>query len=119
METESAKVDVVQRVSEVSRSLVRSVSYEIREKMASRDSARQRLIGAGVRACQAYFGLVLLAALAYALVTEPGNFSYDFSLVHSFATAALSAVSIWLLQKQLQCFIFKRKFSFLGPLEYF
>ena len=102
METESAKVDVVQRVSEVSRSLARSVSYEIRVKMASQDFARQRFVGVGVRACQAYFGLVLLAALAYALLTEPGSFSYDFSLVHSFATAALSAVSVWLFQKRVR-----------------
>lgn len=102
MEAESAELGAVQRVSEVFRSLVRSVPYEIRPKAESRDFSRERSIGAGVRACQAYFALVLLAALAYALVTEPGGFSYDFSLVHSFATVALSAVCIWLFQKRVR-----------------
>lgn len=102
METESAKLGIAQRVSEASRFLARSVSYEMRIKLASRDFSRQRSVGIGVRACQAYFALVLLAALAYALVTEPGSFSYDFSLVHSFVTAALSAVCIWLFQKRVR-----------------
>ena len=99
MEAESTKLGAAQRVSEAFRILVRSVSCDERQKMLPRDSARQRSIGVGVRACQAYFVLVLLAALAYALVTEPGSFSYDFSLLHSFATAALSAICIWLFQK--------------------
>ena len=53
---------------------------------------------AGVRACQLYFVAVLFGALAYALVTNPADFAYDFSLLHGFATAALTALSIWLIQ---------------------
>ena len=59
-----------------------------------------RVLGIGVRACQFYFGFVLIAALAYALVTAPSDFAYDFSLVHGFATAALAAVNVWLFQKR-------------------
>ena len=57
-------------------------------------------MGVGLRLSQAYFALVLLAALAYALATAPGNFAYDFSLVHSFAIAALTTVCVWLFQKR-------------------
>ncbi|MBR0404262.1 MAG: putative ABC transporter permease [Eggerthellaceae bacterium] len=99
MEAESSKLDVSQRVSEAFRSLSHPASRDVHMKTTSRDSARQRSLGVGVRACQAYFAFVLLAALAYALATEPGDFSYDFSLLHGFATAALSAVCIWLFQK--------------------
>ena len=53
---------------------------------------------AGVRACQVYFALVVAGALAYALITAPGNFAYDFSLVHGFVTVMLSAVCLWMLQ---------------------
>ena len=56
-------------------------------------------LGLGVRACQLYFVVVLAAALAYAFATNPGDFAYDFSLVHGFVTAALCAVCIWLFQK--------------------
>ena len=101
METESVKLGITQRVSKAMRSWMRSVSNGVRQKRVSKDFARQRSVGVGVRACQAYFILVLLAALTYALVTEPGNFTYDFSLVHGFATAALSAVCIWLFQKRV------------------
>ena len=52
----------------------------------------------GVRTCQLYFGVVLFGALAYALMTNPGDFAYDFSLMHGFATAALCPLCIWLLQ---------------------
>ena len=41
---------------------------------------------------------MLLGALAYALITNPCDFAYDFSLVHGFGTAALSGLCIWLLQ---------------------
>ncbi|MBP3867298.1 MAG: putative ABC transporter permease [Eggerthellaceae bacterium] len=54
----------------------------------------------GVRACQAYFSCVLVVLLVYALITNPGDFAYDFSLVHGFVTAALCAVCIWLFQKR-------------------
>ena len=56
-------------------------------------------LGLGVRACQLYFVVVLAAALAYAFATNPGDFAYDFSLVHGFVTAALCTVCIWLFQK--------------------
>ena len=56
-------------------------------------------LGLGVRACQLYFVVVLAAALTYAFATNPGDFAYDFSLVHGFVTAALCAVCIWLFQK--------------------
>ena len=54
----------------------------------------------GIRACQLYFAAVLAGALAYAFATNPGDFAYDFSLVHGFVTAALCAVCIWLFQKR-------------------
>ena len=101
MESESAELGGVQRVSEGFRSLVRSVSYGSRTMKPSMDTVHLRSVGVGVRACQAYFVIVLVAALAYALVTEPGGFSYDFSLVHCFATTALSAVCIWLFEKRV------------------
>ena len=56
-------------------------------------------LGLGVRACQSYFVVVLAAALAYAFATNPGDFAYDFSLVHGFVTAALCVVCIWLFQR--------------------
>ena len=99
MEAEPAKLGALQRVSEAFRFWVCSVSYKVHLKKIPKDFARERSVGVGVRACQAYFVVVLLVALIYALVTEPGSFSYDFSLVHSFAMAALSAVCIWLFQK--------------------
>ena len=54
----------------------------------------------GTRLCQLYFVAVLVGALAYALVTPPAEFSYDFSLIHGFVLAALSSVCIWLFQKR-------------------
>lgn len=54
----------------------------------------------GIRACQLYFVAVLAGALGYVLITNPGDFAYDFSLVHGFATAALCAICIWLFQKR-------------------
>ena len=59
-----------------------------------------RAIGLGVRACQLYFTCLLAGVLAYAFITNPGDFAYDFSLVHGFVTAALCAVCIWLFQKR-------------------
>ena len=53
----------------------------------------------GIRACQLYFIVLLAGALGYAFITNPGDFAYDFSLVHGFVTAALCAVCIWLFQK--------------------
>ena len=71
-----------------------------RAKRKPKDEPRARALGAGVRACQLYFGAVLLGALGYVLATNPGDFAYDFSLVHGFATAALCTVCIWLFQKR-------------------
>ncbi len=56
--------------------------------------------GIGIRLTQLYFALVLAGALAYALMTAPADFAYDFSLIHGMATTALCAVTIWLLQKR-------------------
>ena len=53
----------------------------------------------GIRACQLYFIVLLAGALGYAFITNPGDFAYDFSLVHGFVTAALCTVCIWLFQK--------------------
>ena len=55
-------------------------------------------LGAGARACQLYFAGVLIVALTYALITNPCDFPYDFSLVHGFVTAALCSVCVWLFQ---------------------
>ena len=57
-------------------------------------------MGVGLRLCQAYFMAVLAGALGYALVTAPGDFAYDFSLVHGFVMAAMTCVTIWLMQKR-------------------
>ena len=54
----------------------------------------------GVRLCQLYFILVLAGSLAYALLTAPADFAYDFSMVHGMATTALAAVAIWLFEKR-------------------
>ena len=64
----------------------------------ARAEMKTRPLGAGVRACQAYFAAVLLGALSYALATNPGDFVYDFSLIHGFATAALATLCVWLIQ---------------------
>ena len=71
-----------------------AVSVALREK-----TSVQNL---GIRACQLYLVAVLAAALAYAFVTNPGDFAYDFSLVHGFATAALCSVCVWLLHKRVR-----------------
>ena len=57
-------------------------------------------LGVGLRLCQAYFAAVLAGALGYALVTAPGDFAYDFSLVHALVLAALTSVCIWMFQKR-------------------
>ena len=62
--------------------------------------AKSRTLELGIRVCQLYFAAVLAGALAYALVTDPGDFAYDFSLVHGFVTAALCAICVWLFQKR-------------------
>ena len=68
--------------------------------ISSASRARVHDLALGIRGCQLYFIAVLAGALAYALVTDPGDFAYDFSLVHGFATAALCAVCIWMFQKR-------------------
>ena len=71
---------------------------EARKQVRAKVSAKS---GVGVRVVQAYFILMLAGALAYAFVTSPSDFAYDFSMVHGMATAALSAVAIWLLQSRV------------------
>ena len=57
MEAESSKLSAAQRVSGALRSLTRPASRDAHMKTASRDSAHQRFLGAGVHACQACFVL--------------------------------------------------------------
>ena len=62
--------------------------------------ARAHSLSIGMRLCQFYFVALLAGSLAYALITDPGNFAYDFSLVHGFATTALSIICLWMIRKR-------------------
>ena len=64
-----------------------------------RESA-QASMGVGLRLTQLYFVALLVCALGYALITNPSNFVYDFSMVHALTLAALTSVTIWLLHKR-------------------
>lgn len=68
--------------------------------VAKTSTATRESLGVGVRLCQLYYILVLASALAYAVITAPADFAYDFSLVHGMATSALAAVAIWLFEKR-------------------
>ncbi len=68
--------------------------------VAKTSTATRESLGVGVRLCQLYYVLVLASALAYAVITAPADFAYDFSLVHGMATSALAAVTIWLFEKR-------------------
>ena len=64
--------------------------------------AHAHATGIGVRLCQLYFAALMAGSLAYALITDPGDFAYDFSLVHGFATTALSMICIWMIRKRMR-----------------
>jgi len=75
------------------------IASSLWEQVVSVVAAKARM-GVGVRLCQGFFVLVLLAMLGYALMTNPSDFTYDFSLVHSFVVVALASVCVWLFQKR-------------------
>ena len=43
----------------------------------------QANMSVGLRLTQIYFVALLVCALGYALITNPSNFVYDFSMVHA------------------------------------
>ena len=99
MENELTKLSASERISVG----LLSVFEQVQAKTATAAIAlrtRSHALDLGVCACQLYFAAILAGALAYALVTNPGDFAYDFSLVHGFITVALCAVCIWLFQKR-------------------
>lgn len=75
------------------------IASSLWEQAVSVVAAKAR-VGVGVRLCQAFFVFVLLAMLGYALMTNPSDFTYDFSLVHSFVVVALASVCLWMFQKR-------------------
>ena len=101
MDNETVRSDALQRMQEtVAAAFNPMLAGVAQARSRVRAQSRERALGFGVRACQLYFGVVLLGTLSYALITNPGDFAYDFSLVHGFATAALATVCIWLFQKR-------------------
>ena len=93
MEEETVRPSAIQRAQEVALDMTRPA-------LESWARASERAMGLGMRGCQAYFAAILTGTLAYALITAPADFAYDFSLVHGFAMAALCCVCIWLIQKR-------------------
>ena len=99
MENELPKLSASERISTGFLSAFQRAQFSTATaSIASR--MRNRSHNLGIRSCQLYFAVVLGAALVYALITDPGDFAYDFSLVHGFITAVLCAVCIWLFQKR-------------------
>ncbi len=83
------------------------VQNKTRTLVAAATSATQRLSASvralpniGVWVSQLFFVCILAGALAYAFITAPADFAYDFSLIHGMLTAALSAVTLWLFFKK-------------------
>lgn len=96
----SANTRGLRRAYETLLSLVRPLVDKAGSESGPTTKSHAQSLELGVRACQFYFVVVLLGALSYALITNPGDFAYDFSLVHGFVTAALCTVCVWLLQKR-------------------
>ena len=99
MENELSGKNAIERMqaSVLSMSQFAQVGTAIGSSVARVESRFSEL---GVRACRLYFACVLVGMLAYALVANPGDFVYDFSLVHGLVAAALYAICIWLFQKR-------------------
>ena len=74
----------------------------IKDTLKTRVRAHERVqgLGVGIRLCELYFVALVVGALSYALITNPGNFAYDFSFVHGFAATALPVICLWLIQKR-------------------
>ena len=100
MNNETVGQTVAQRMQTTARSMWGAITSSGTKAVARTRERTREGLGVGVRACQLYFVAVLACALAYALITAPADFAYDFSLVHGFATAALASVAIWLFQKR-------------------
>ena len=53
-----------------------------------------------IRIIEAYFVLVMLAVLGYALVSKPTDFTYDISMLRVIVVMSTAARSIWLIEKR-------------------
>lgn len=57
-------------------------------------------LGAFVRLTEAYFALVVLTVIVYALFTPADQFVYDVTLVRIIAVMAAASCSLWLIEKR-------------------
>ncbi len=53
-----------------------------------------------IRVIEAYFVLVMIAVLGYAVVSKPADFTYDISMLRVLVVMAVAARSIWLIEKR-------------------
>ena len=53
-----------------------------------------------LRIIEAYFVLVMISVLGYAVVSKPADFTYDISMLRVLAVMACAARSIWLIEKR-------------------
>jgi len=53
-----------------------------------------------IRIIEAYFILVMIAVLGYAIVSKPADFTYDISMLRVLAVMACAARSVWLIEKR-------------------
>ena len=53
-----------------------------------------------IRIIEAYFTLVMVSVLGYAVVSKPADFTYDISMLRVLVVMAAAARSIWLIEKR-------------------
>lgn len=68
----------------------------------ARSGACRLPLGAGLRACEAYFALTLIGWLAFALFTHGDDFPYDVTLAHVLVSMASAACPICLIEKRAE-----------------
>ncbi|MBQ9043338.1 MAG: putative ABC transporter permease [Eggerthellaceae bacterium] len=69
------------------------------EHELAREQTRPKF-GPIIRIIEAYFVLVMLAVLGYAVVSKPADFTYDISMLRVLVVMATAARSIWLIEKR-------------------
>ena len=60
----------------------------------------KKKFGPIIRIIEAYFVLVMIAVLGYAVVSKPADFTYDISMLRVLAVMACAARSVWLIEKR-------------------
>lgn len=69
------------------------------EYALTNEQARPKF-GPVIRVIEAYFALVMVAVLGYAVVSKPADFTYDISMLRVLVVMAAAARSVWLIEKR-------------------